>query len=139
MPEPTPQEIQPVAALRQAALGRVVGFLRLHPITRGAVGAAGAALVLLGGLASPFREVPLLSWLTVGPVAAACLAGGLGALGVWFLSRPIAPAAPGTHAPAATATPPADLVDRLERLARLHSDGALTDEEFTRAKARLLP
>ncbi|MEU9074850.1 SHOCT domain-containing protein [Kitasatospora sp. NPDC004745] len=30
------------------------------------------------------------------------------------------------------------LVDQLERLAALHRSGALTDEEFTRAKARLI-
>ncbi|MFC8921915.1 SHOCT domain-containing protein [Cellulosimicrobium sp. NPDC057127] len=32
----------------------------------------------------------------------------------------------------------ADLVDRLERLAALHRDGALTDDEYARAKAHLL-
>ncbi|MEV6208368.1 SHOCT domain-containing protein [Kitasatospora sp. NPDC051914] len=42
-----------------------------------------------------------------------------------------------TAAPAAAA-PPADLLDQLERLAALHSAGALTDEEFTRAKQRLI-
>ena len=30
------------------------------------------------------------------------------------------------------------LVERLERLAALHASGALTDEEFAAAKARLL-
>ena len=43
--------------------------------------------------------------------------------------------APDSAAPAA---PPADLLDRLERLAALHSAGALTDEEFSRAKQRLI-
>ncbi|KQV18421.1 MULTISPECIES: SHOCT domain-containing protein [unclassified Kitasatospora] len=39
------------------------------------------------------------------------------------------------HAPAA---PAGDLLDQLERLAALHSSGALTDEEFALAKAKLL-
>ncbi|WP_250030226.1 SHOCT domain-containing protein [Paractinoplanes maris] len=34
--------------------------------------------------------------------------------------------------------PANDLTDRLDRLAGLHSDGVLTDEEFAAAKARLL-
>jgi hypothetical protein len=40
------------------------------------------------------------------------------------------------HAPAAAAAP--DLLDQLERLAALRSAGALTDQEFALAKARLL-
>lgn len=43
--------------------------------------------------------------------------------------------------PAPAATPPAaggELLERLERLTALHTAGALTDEEFTAAKARLL-
>ncbi|MFB7662468.1 SHOCT domain-containing protein [Kitasatospora sp. NPDC056138] len=41
--------------------------------------------------------------------------------------------------PAPAATPPtADLLDQLERLAALHACGALTDEEFSRAKQRLI-
>ncbi|MEV7176232.1 SHOCT domain-containing protein [Kitasatospora sp. NPDC093679] len=43
----------------------------------------------------------------------------------------------GAAAPAA-APPPADLLDQLERLAALHGAGALTDEEFARAKRRLI-
>jgi hypothetical protein len=43
--------------------------------------------------------------------------------------------APQPQAAPATGGPP---VDELERLAQLHSSGALTDEEFASAKARLL-
>ena len=44
-------------------------------------------------------------------------------------------------APAAASTAASEgehFVDRLERLARLHASGALTDEEFTAAKAKLI-
>ncbi len=41
-------------------------------------------------------------------------------------------------APAAPATSPADLLDQLERLAALHTAGALSDDEFSRAKQRLI-
>jgi uncharacterized membrane protein YebE (DUF533 family) len=44
-----------------------------------------------------------------------------------------------THAAPATAAPaPADSTDELERLAKLHESGALNDEEFAAAKAKLL-
>jgi hypothetical protein len=36
------------------------------------------------------------------------------------------------------APPPADPADEIEHLAQLHASGALTDEEFTAAKARIL-
>ena len=36
------------------------------------------------------------------------------------------------------APPPADPADQIEHLAQLHSSGALTDEEFTAAKAQAL-
>ena len=42
-------------------------------------------------------------------------------------------------APAPAAAPPPDSIAELERLARLHESGALTDEEFTAAKARAGP
>ncbi|TYC74755.1 SHOCT domain-containing protein [Streptomyces sp. CB01881] len=47
---------------------------------------------------------------------------------------PAAPAAP-AEAPAASG---AELLDQLERLAALHTAGALTTEEFSRAKQRLI-
>jgi len=40
--------------------------------------------------------------------------------------------------PDAPVTPNPDLADRLAGLARLHDQGALTDEEFAAAKARLI-
>ena len=36
------------------------------------------------------------------------------------------------------APPPADPADQIEHLAQLHSSGALTDEEFATAKAKVL-
>ncbi|MEV4611816.1 SHOCT domain-containing protein [Kitasatospora sp. NPDC049258] len=48
-----------------------------------------------------------------------------------------AAAEPPTAAPAAVG-PGADLLDQLERLAALHAAGALTAEEFGRAKQRLI-
>jgi Short C-terminal domain len=45
---------------------------------------------------------------------------------------------PAYAAPAPAAAPESDPIARLERLARLHESGALSDEEFTAAKARVL-
>ena len=39
---------------------------------------------------------------------------------------------------AAYAPPPADPADEIEHLAQLHESGALTDEEFASAKAKIL-
>jgi hypothetical protein len=39
---------------------------------------------------------------------------------------------------AARAAAPGEFIDELERLSRLHRDGSLTDEEFERAKGKLL-
>jgi hypothetical protein len=36
------------------------------------------------------------------------------------------------------APPPADPADEIEHLAQLHTSGALTDDEFTAAKAKIL-
>ena len=38
----------------------------------------------------------------------------------------------------AYAPPPADPADEIEHLAQLHESGALTDEEFAAAKAKIL-
>ena len=38
----------------------------------------------------------------------------------------------------AAEAPPSDSIAELERLARLHESGALTDQEFAAAKARVL-
>ena len=48
------------------------------------------------------------------------------------------PAAPPQVAPAAPAPAPTDSTAELERLAKLHDSGALTDEEFAAAKSKLL-
>jgi hypothetical protein len=40
--------------------------------------------------------------------------------------------------PPPVAAPPSDSIAELERLARLHESGALTDQEFAAAKARAL-
>ena len=40
--------------------------------------------------------------------------------------------------PAPPAPPPADPADEIEHLAQLHTSGALTDEEFATAKAKIL-
>ncbi|MFJ9947083.1 SHOCT domain-containing protein [Kitasatospora sp. NPDC091207] len=53
------------------------------------------------------------------------------------LVRDAAPKSPGLPA-AAPAASGAELLDQLERLAALHAAGALTAEEFSRAKQRLI-
>jgi hypothetical protein len=47
-------------------------------------------------------------------------------------------AAPPQAAPAPAAPAPTDSTAELERLAKLHESGALTDEEFAAAKSKLL-
>ncbi|MFB7472114.1 SHOCT domain-containing protein [Kitasatospora sp. NPDC056184] len=47
-------------------------------------------------------------------------------------------AAPAPTGPSPAASSGTELLDQLERLAALHTAGALTDEEFTRAKQRLI-
>jgi hypothetical protein len=49
-----------------------------------------------------------------------------------------AQAAPPAAAPAPAAAPSGDATAELERLAGLHQSGALTDEEFAAAKAKVL-
>jgi hypothetical protein len=45
---------------------------------------------------------------------------------------------PAYAAPAPAPAPEADTIAELERLARLHESGALSDDEFAAAKARVL-
>jgi Short C-terminal domain len=45
---------------------------------------------------------------------------------------------PPAPAPAPAAAPATDTIAELERLTRLHESGALSDQEFTAAKARAL-
>ena len=42
------------------------------------------------------------------------------------------------HSQSQYAPPPADPADEIEHLAQLHSSGALTDDEFASAKAKVL-
>ena len=53
-------------------------------------------------------------------------------------ARPAAAAAPTALPPAPVAPAPADVTARLTALSELHASGALTDEEFASAKARVL-
>jgi hypothetical protein len=46
--------------------------------------------------------------------------------------------APAEEYETASAPAPADTTDQLEQLAQLHASGALTDEEFAAAKAKIL-
>ena len=46
--------------------------------------------------------------------------------------------APAQEQAPAYAPPPADPADEIEHLAQLHQSGALTDEEFAAAKAKIL-
>jgi Short C-terminal domain len=46
--------------------------------------------------------------------------------------------APAQEQAPAYAPPPADPADEIEHLAQLHTSGALTDEEFASAKAKIL-
>jgi len=46
--------------------------------------------------------------------------------------------APAQEQAPAYAPPPADPADEIEHLAKLHESGALTDEEFASAKAKIL-
>ena len=48
------------------------------------------------------------------------------------------PAVQAPAAPVAPAPPPPDPYDQIEHLAQLHASGALTDEEFADAKAKIL-
>ena len=52
-------------------------------------------------------------------------------------AEPAPPPAPPPPAPADPA-PAADAASEIERLAALHDSGALTDDEFTSAKAQIL-
>ena len=49
-----------------------------------------------------------------------------------------APPAPAPAAAPAAAAPASSMIDQLNQLAALHQQGALTDAEFTAAKAQLL-
>jgi hypothetical protein len=93
MPDHDSPNLEPVKAGRQALVGGTVGFLTDRPLLRSAFALTGTLLLAIGLIAAPFWSVPLLSWLTFGQVAGVSLTGGLGAIGLWHLSRPRKPAA----------------------------------------------
>lgn len=136
MPDDSSREQKPVAAVEQAVIGGAIGYLRLHPILRSIFGGAGALLFILGVIAAPLWNVPIFAWLYGNQIAATGLIGGLGALGIWYLSGP------GVGSPSAgviiQSNPSTDLVNQLERLRDLHVSGGITDEEFRQAKTKLL-
>ncbi len=137
MSEERSREFQPVIALRRAVLDSAVTVLRTRAALRLFVGIAGAALFVTGVLVAPLWNVPLLSWLSGGQVAATCLAGGLYALGVWHLSGSVS-ATSNRQVEGSTNPAQPDLIAQLNQLRDLHTAGALTDDEFSRAKARVL-
>ena len=47
-------------------------------------------------------------------------------------------AAPPPPVQAAPVPPPSDPTDQIEHLAQLHASGAITDDEFAQAKAKIL-
>jgi hypothetical protein len=49
-----------------------------------------------------------------------------------------AQSAPAPEEPAQYAPPPADPAEQIDHFAQLHESGAMTDEEFTAAKAKVL-
>jgi Short C-terminal domain len=90
----------------------------------------------------PFvRRRPLLRMAAVGGVAYMGAKAGTNraqANAAQAQAQPAAaPQAP-APAPAPAAAPPTDTISRLQQLAALHDSGALTDEEFSAAKAQVL-
>jgi hypothetical protein len=85
------KDLEPVKTGRQVLIGGFIGFLSAHATLRFLVCAVGVALLVVGTVAAPFWKVPLLSWLSVGQVAGVSLTGGIGAVGLWWLSRPTKP------------------------------------------------
>lgn len=96
---------------------------RLDGALRAVVRLVGVVLLAAGAVAFMLQHVPGLTW--VKGAIASCVAGGLGALGICYLSDRVS-------------RRPTDLGGHLSRLAELHASGALTDEEFARAKSRVL-
>ncbi len=83
------------------------------------------------------RRRPLLRAAAVGGVA--YMGAKAGTNRAMQAQQAPAPAAqPPAPAPAPVAAPADDTIARLTQLASLHSSGALTDEEFTAAKAQVL-
>jgi hypothetical protein len=88
----------------------------------------------------PFvRRRPLLRMAAVGGVAYMGAKAGTNRAQANAAQAQAQPAAaPEAPAPAPAAAPPTDTISRLQQLAALHDSGALTDEEFSAAKAQVL-
>jgi Short C-terminal domain len=86
------------------------------------------------------RRRPLLRAAAVGGVAyMGAKAGTNRAMDQQGAAGQPAPApAPATPAPVPAASAATDRISQLQQLASLHESGALTDEEFTAAKAQVL-
>ena len=86
----------------------------------------------------PFmRRAPLLRMAAVGGVAYMGAKAGTNRAQANAAQAQAQPAA--APAPVAAPAPPqTDTISRLQQLAALHDSGALTDEEFTAAKAQVL-
>ncbi len=86
----------------------------------------------------PFvRRRPLLRAAAVGGVAYMGAKAGTNRAMAQQQPEPAAPAPAPAPAPAAAGGED-DTIARLQKLAELHSSGALTDEEFSAAKAQVL-
>lgn len=135
MAEERSDELSPLAALQSAFFDGVVRFLKPRPALRLLVGVLGGIAFAAGAILAPFWNVPLLGWLDAGQVAGTALIGGSYALGLWHLARA------GAHREGKDCQPYSaskGVVAQLDRLHELHASGALTDEEFTQAKSRVL-
>ena len=88
----------------------------------------------------PFvRRRPLLRAAAVGGVAyMGAKAGSNRAMSQQQAAAPAEAQAPPPPAPAAPVSAASDRIAQLQQLASLHDSGALTDEEFTAAKAQVL-
>lgn len=117
----------PLSTIQQAG---VTGLLEKKLTVR----AGSTTAVFKSGLTSNEKELKAISDLLQRSIAGYPLGGPAQVHGP---GAEVAPqAAPARDAQAVA--PPTAWVDELERLAKLHAAGALTDAEFTAAKARLV-
>lgn len=79
--------LAPVETGRRVVIGGFIEFLSAHAVIRSLVCVVGVGLLVVGTLAAPFWNVPFLSWVSVGHIAGTSLTGGIGAIGLWWLSR----------------------------------------------------
>lgn len=106
------------------------GVLAVHAINAGVMSVSKTAGFRLGS----DSDVLLL----IGAFALNAVLAGLAAR--WRRSRSLTASAPklSTNIAAGDSLTVADLTDQLARLARLHAEGKLSDEEFASAKRKLL-